>query len=222
MKHYVDHTCSPVKPNKDSQMKSRLQVETKKVSQLRKNILSDMIKKGRNLRDIEETADQLLDRKKLVNMKSESQNTSEFGKLDELREKYKKKDKLLINRMNSRSHSNQPTFVFKTSDVACSVRRNMDRYGDHFMSQSYAFFDENEKRVRNMATYTLAVYHFLLRRQVVLATMDCEAENQGNAEMFFKTWNDALSENFDENAKEYKFNPTGILLDEHGCNWKAL
>ena len=187
VKHYGDHTCSPVKHKKESQMKSHLQVETKKVSLLRKDILSDMIKEGKDLRDIEETADQLLDRKKLVNMKSESQKTSDFEKLDELREKYKKKDKLLIYRMNSRSHSNQPTFVFKTSDVACSVGRNMGRDGDHLMSQSYAFFDGNEKRVRNMTTYTLSVYHFLLRRQVVLATMDCEAENQGNAEMFFKT-----------------------------------
>ena len=124
-----------------------------------------------------------------------------FGKLDELREKYKKKDKLLICRMNSRSHLNQPTFVFKISDVACSLGRNMDRDGDHFMSQSYASFDGNEKRVGNMTIYTLSVYHFLLRRQVVLATMICEAENQGNAGMFFKTWNDALSENLDENNR---------------------
>ena len=124
--------------------------------------------------------------------------------------------------MNSRSHSNQPTFVFNTSDVACSVGRNMDRDGDYFMSKSYAFFDGNEKRVRNMTTYTLSVYHSLLRRQVVLTTMDCEAENQGNAEMFFKKWNDVRNENLDENAKEYKLNPTGILLDQHGCNWKAL
>ena len=61
-------------------MKSCLQVEAKKVSQLRKDILSNMIKEGKYLRDIEETADQLLDRKKLVNMKSESQKTSDFGK----------------------------------------------------------------------------------------------------------------------------------------------
>ena len=31
--------------------------------------------------------------------------------------------------------------------------------------------------------------------------MDFEAENQGNAEMFFKTWNGALSENLDVKAK---------------------
>ena len=86
------------------------------------------------------------------------------------------------------------------------------------MSQQYAHFDGNEKRISKMTVLTLSVYHPLLRKQIPLATMDCESENKESAELFWKIWIEALQ----EFNSEIKFNPTGIILDEKSCNWNAM
>ena len=38
------------------------------------------------------------------------------------------------------------------------------------------------------------MYHPLLTKQIILATMDCESENKDNFELFWKTWNDVLAD----------------------------
>ena len=43
-----------------------------------------------------------------------------------------------------------------------------------------------------MALLTLSMYHPLLRKQIILATIDCDCENKDNCELFYGTWNDAL------------------------------
>ena len=88
----------------------------------------------------------------------------------------------------------------------------------HFMSQKYAHFDGNKKRISKMTVLTLSVYHALLRKQIPLATMNCENENKESAEFFWKIWIEALQE---FNGK-IKFNPIGIILDEKSCNWNAI
>ena len=71
-----------------------------------------------------------------------------------------------------------------------------------------------------MTILAISVFHPLLKRQCVLATMDCEEENFQNSKMFWNCWNTALQEH--SNKPSYTFSPTGIFLDESGCNWKAL
>ena len=69
-----------------------------------------------------------------------------------------------------------------------------------------------------MTVLKLSIYHPLLRKQIILATMHCESENKDNCELFWRTWNDALA--------DFKagliFDPAGVILDERGCNWNAL
>ena len=79
-------------------------------------------------------------------------------------------------------------------------------------------FDGNEKRVNNMTTLTLSIYHPLIRKQIILATLNCEGENKENAELFWRCWEEALG---GKNGSTC-FNPTGIILDEKGSNWKAV
>ena len=86
------------------------------------------------------------------------------------------------------------------------------------MSQKYAHFDGNKKRISKMTVLTLSVYHALLRKQIPLATMNCENENKESAEFFWKIWIEALQE---LNGK-IKFNPIGIILDEKSCSWNAI
>ena len=47
-------------------------------------------------------------------------------------------------------------------------------------------FDGNEKRVSSMRTLTLSMYHQLIRKEIILATLNREGENKENAELFWK------------------------------------
>ena len=69
-----------------------------------------------------------------------------------------------------------------------------------------------------MTVLTLSMYHPQLRKQIILATMDCEYENKDNCELFCRTWNDALA----DLQAGITFDPAGVILDERGCNWNAL
>ena len=50
--------------------------------------------------------------------------------------------------------------------------------------------------------------------------MDCERENQECISLFWKLWNDALSDLSGNSA--YKFDPKGWCIDEAGANWSAV
>ena len=38
------------------------------------------------------------------------------------------------------------------------------------------------------------MHHPLLRKQIILVTMDRERENKDNCELFWRTWHDALAD----------------------------
>ena len=69
-----------------------------------------------------------------------------------------------------------------------------------------------------MATLTLSIYHPLIRKQIILAILNCEGENKENVGFFWRCWEEVLG---GKNESTY-FNPTGIILDEKGSNWKAV
>ena len=71
--------------------------------------------------------------------------------------------------------------------IACS----MDTDGDHFMHEEYCHFDGNYKRVKAFVTLTVSVYHPLLRKQVILATMNCKHEDSNYVAEFWREFNDA-------------------------------
>ena len=96
--------------------------------------------------------------------------------------------------MNDRTQNSQPTFVFKASSVSLEIAENMTRYKNCYLSNEFAYFDGNEKRTKRMNVFTLSMYHPLLRKQIILATMDCESENKDNCELFWRTWNDVSAD----------------------------
>ena len=93
-----------------------------------------------------------------------------------------KKDKFLIYGMNDRTQNNQPTFVFRISSVSLENAENMTRDKNHYLRNAFAYVNGNEKRTRNVLT--LSMYHPLLRKQIILATMDRESENKDTCELF--------------------------------------
>ena len=83
-----------------------------------------------------------------------------------------------------RSQNNKPTFVFKTSSVSLEIAEIMTRSKNHYLSNAFAYFDGHEKRTKRITVLTLSMYHILLRKQIILATMDCQSENKDNCELF--------------------------------------
>ena len=141
-------------------------------------------------------------------------------KLVELKKTSSKNDKFLLYRMNLKELTGEETYVFKTSDISLKILNSIDRdHGSDMMSKQCCFFDAKENRVRGMSTYTLSVYHPLLRQQIPLATMDCVGETFINAITFFQNLNTALTEKF---GVATQFNPCRFILDERGCNWRAI
>ena len=62
------------------------------------------------------------------------------------------------------------------------------------------------------------MYHPLIRKQIILATLNREGEKKENAELFRRYWEKALS----GKNESPSFSPTCIILDEKSSNWKAL
>ena len=65
---------------------------------------------------------------------------------------------------------------------------NLDCAGDHFTSSEFCFFDPKHKRCRGFAILTSSVYHPLLRKQMKLATMEAENEDQTNREIVLESF----------------------------------
>ena len=91
-----------------------------------------------------------------------------------------KNDKLLIYPVNNRTQNNQSIFVFKTSSLSLQIAENMRRGKNHYLSNTFTYFDGKEKRTKRMTVLTLPKCHPLYRKKIILATMDCESENKAN------------------------------------------
>ena len=52
------------------------------------------------------------------------------------------------------------------------LERDFD--SDHFLKHAYCHFHDNHKRVKEFVTLTASVYHPLIRKQLILATMNCK------------------------------------------------
>ena len=208
-KHYGMHSCSPLKPKRETQFAKEIKSSNLKACFVKRNILSSLVKEGAEMNVIEGNASKLLNRTVLNKIKKDSKNT-DFSKLLELKDKYQKNDTFFIFRMNDRRLNSNLTYVFKTSMTAFQIACEMNINSDHFMGHQYAHFDGSEKRISKMTVLTLSVYYPLLRKQIPLATMDCESENKETAELFWKMWIEALK----EFNGEIKFDPIGIILDE--------
>ena len=206
------------KQKEEGEVTELVQGTIHRASTVKRNILSSMSKDGAELDDIENNAEQLLDRIALNKIRIQGKGESESSKLVKLKDRYKKNGRFFAYRLNIRDHNSQPTYVLKTSASAVEMGKKLDRDGDHYLNSSYVHFDGNEKRVSKMTTLTLSLYHPLIQKSVILATFQCERENSESAELFWKCWNDVLNEDGDAHA----FNPTGIILDERSGNWRAI
>ena len=98
------------------------------------------------------------------------------------------RDNLLIYKIDRNDQ-----FVFKTSKVQMNIAKEMDFNPDAeaLFPEECCFFNGNHKRVIGYTTLTASMYHPLLRRQVVHATMQCKHENTKFVSIFWKQFNEA-------------------------------
>ena len=57
------------------------------------------------------------------------------------------------------------------------------------MHEEYCHFDGNHKRVKAFVTLTAGVYHPLLQKQVILATMNCKHKDSNYVAEFWLKFN---------------------------------
>ena len=82
-------------------------------------------------------------------------------------------------------------YAFKTSSTQIKIACSMDIDGDHFMHEEYYHFDGTHKNVKLFVTLTAIVYHPLLRKKVILATINCKHEGSNYVAEFWHKFNDA-------------------------------
>ena len=131
------------------------------------------------------------------------------------------KDDLFVYKVNDRrGNPDVPSFVFKTSKERMRIALQMNKDGDHFLSEEFCYFDGKVKRCRNFVTLTASTYHPLLKKQTPLAIMETEGENSQTIELFWSLFNQALRKAAgDENVL---FNPKGWCTDMAGANMNGL
>ena len=126
--------------------------------------------------------------------------------------------------INCREINNEPSYVFKTSDLALQLVLKMDPETQNdqpsLMVEEYAYLDGMHTRVKGYVTLALWTYHPGMRKVMRLASMECECENTQCIAMFLDLLNKALQKK--TGNAQYKFNPAGFMVNENGLNFNAI
>ena len=96
----------------------------------------------------------------------------------------------------------------------------MGRDSEGILSKEYCFMDAKHNRCPGFKTFSIHVYHPMLRRLITLATMECEDETTDTLTKFWVLFNEVLQKVSGNKMKT--FNPIGWMADEAGSNWAAI
>lgn len=96
----------------------------------------------------------------------------------------------------------------------------MDEDGAHILSKEFCCFDGKVNRCKGLVTLTASVYHPILRKQVVLASMECESESTETVALFWTMFNEMLSKI--AGVQGFVFNPRGWCSDMAGSNLHGI
>jgi hypothetical protein len=227
--HYGIHTCPTNKTVvKDREEMSQLirsnpQIKPSEIQSAR--VLS-AFREGADWQRVEKEVEATLDRKWLSNLKKKIKDDLEpvghdFESVVTFKEYCDKKDEYYVYKINDhRGNPDLPSFVFKASKQKAKMAIQMDKDGEHFLSEEYCFFDGKCKRCRGFVTLTASVYHALLRKQVPLAVMEAESEDTKNISLFWTLFNEILKKI--SGKKDYMFNPIGFCTDMAGANFAGI
>ena len=88
------------------------------------------------------------------------------------------------------------------------------------MMEEYVYLDGMHTRVKGHVTLALWTSHPGLCKVMRLTLMECECENTECIAVFLDLFNKALQKK--KGNPQYKFNPTGFMVDENGANFNAV
>ena len=92
--------------------------------------------------------------------------------------------------------------------------------GGHILSKEFCNFDGKVNRCESLVTITACVYHPILRKQVILANMECESESTETVSLFWSLFRGILRKVTEQ--PDYKFSPRGWCSDMAGSNFQGL
>ena len=168
--YHGKHTCTAkgisVRP---SQLVRSKDILTKS-SKIQNNAVISLLRNRSSWDDIDEVVRETASLRKISNEKIKQKKILEtsqgYPDVKELKDFVDLRDKFFIYELNENEQ-----FVFKTSTNQIKLAMKMDYTESHFLGEEYCCFDGNHKRAKDYVTLTPSVYHPLLRKQVVLATM---------------------------------------------------
>ena len=139
-------------------------------------------------------ASSLLDKKKLRNEKQEQSKITHphghsFDVVMHLKRLLDMQDPYLIFELNGEGMNENPSYIFKSSTCLAEIAIQMDRSGSHYMSTEWVFFDAAHKWCRGFKTFSITVFHPLLRKIVKLATMERKEEDTRTVRITWELFN---------------------------------
>lgn len=227
--HYGTHTCPVVPPSQRPREKvERIFRENPdmKPSQVQSTAILYDIRQRKPWEEVKKTAKSFEDKKWISNQKQKIKSeTQPYGHNFEAVATYKeycdKRDPYYIYKMNDkRGNPDKPSFVFKGSKLGAKFALNMVENGDHVLSIEFCCFDGKVNRCQGMVTLRASVYHPVLRKQVVLASMECKSESTETVALFWSLFNEMLSKVTGE--QDCMLNPRGWCSDMAGSNLQGI
>ena len=226
--HIGEHTCV-LKPNREANkgvMRDAIRAHpTFGPKQLQRTVITDSLKRH-DFAQARSAAFQMQDTKQLKYLKrrekmSTLQDRNSLTVVWQFKEQIEEKfgNCYYIYEVNDEKQTNKPNYVFKSSKIAAQIMLEIDQKGGGFLANETVYFDGMHKRCHGYKTLTLWVFNFVLRKLQRLATMEARAEDTKSIKKFFKVLNRLLSH---LKGVEYKFNPSQIMVDENGANYKAI
>ena len=224
--HSGKHTCVP-KPKQDSSKLKEAFLENPNLRprQAAFQYAVNALKTGKSWEEVVEVTDRFINTNKVKNVKQKVRQDMHpsgfnFEAVGELKGRVTKRDPYYIYSVNDRKLNGQASYVFKMSKIQANLALSMDRDGDGILHGEYCFLDVKHNRCAGFKTFSIHVYHPMLRRLVTLATMECEDETTKTLTKFWLLFNEVLAKVSGDNKK--MFNPTGWMADEAGANWAAI
>ena len=129
-------------------------------------------------------------------------------------------DKYLIYKINNSQFNGQPDYVFKSSAPMTQLAIDMDQDGpEHPLQGEEVYFNGCHSRCAGYKTLALFVYHTVMHHILRLAMTEAKSESTCEISIFWKLFNEILSE---IKGRNYKFNPRSIMVDENSANYCAI
>ena len=177
--HYGEHTCR-AQLNKgyrhrtivDNAMAVDMSLTP---SQIQGNSIVSVLRDRRSWNEIDQVLSETTSLRKISNEKAKHKKIAQpndgLEAIEELKLFTDIRDNLFIYEVNKNDQ-----FVFKTSKTQMNIAKEMIVGDGRLFSDQFCFFDGNDKRVSGYVTLTASMYHTLLQKQVVLASMHCKHE----------------------------------------------